>query len=260
MSQKHYDADYLNDTASLLKGIKVSSYEAFSQIKSGTVVDLGCGIGIDVIQMATLFPNQFNVVGVDHDASLIDIAKDSAQHLNNTSFLVSEGNSIPFGDASIEGLRAERLVQHLSNPNEVFDEIYRILKPESPLVIVESDWSSLNFYCGSVDIAQKMTNYLTEQKINNGWASKKLSSYLAKANFSNIKLNVFPFVLNSLLDANTYLWIDKIIEEMYQKGIFTSEEKDDFNNEIIIADQKGYFACSMNIVVGSAKKFVKNDV
>lgn len=254
MSQKHYDAAYLNDTANLLKGIKMSSYEYFSKIQSGIVIDLGCGTGIDVIQMASMFKDHLDVVGVDHDPSLIDIAKNNSKELKNVSFVVSEGNSIPFADESIDGLRAERLIQHLKNPKEVFDEVYRILKPESPIVIVESDWSSLNFYCGSVIISQRLTTYLTEQKINNGWASKKLCTYLTQSDFSNIKLNVFPFVLNSLLDANTYLWIDKIVEEMYQNGIISLDERGTFNNEIEIANQNGYFACSMNIVVGSAKK------
>lgn len=254
MSHKHYNAAYLADTANLLKGIKLSSYEYFSKIPSGVIIDLGCGTGIDVIQMAKMFSNQFNVVGIDHDASLIEIAKGNSSELKNASFIVSEGNSIPFEDSSVEGLRAERLVQHLQNPKGVFDEAYRILKQDAPIVIVESDWSSLNFYCGSPDISQRMTEYLTKQKINNGSASKKLNTYFEESNFANTSINVHPFVLSSLLDANTYLWIDKIIEEMYQKEIISLEERDIFKNDIEIADQEKYFACSMNIVIGSAKK------
>lgn len=254
MSQKHYNAAYLEDTANLLKGIKLNSYKFFSEINSGFIIDLGCGTGIDVIQMASMFDSQVSVVGIDHDASLIEIAKKNSLGKENVSFIVSEGDSIPFDDGIVDGLRAERLIQHLQNPDEIFGEAYRILKSGAPIVIVESDWSSLNFYCGSVNISQRLTEYLTTKKINNGLASKKLNTYFEKAGFINTRINVFPFVLNSLLDANTYLWIDKIIDEMHDNGFISLEEKENFILEIETADQKEYFACSMNIVIGFAQK------
>jgi ubiquinone/menaquinone biosynthesis C-methylase UbiE len=254
MSEKHYNADYLSDTARILKDIKLRSYKYFETIRQGSVVDLGCGTGMDVINMAGMYGSQFKMIGVDHDSSLIEIARKQAGDAPNLEFRIAEGDRLPFADASLSGLRAERLVQHLKDPAAVYQEMNRVLQAEAPVVIVESDWSSLRFYDPAVVIANKLTAFLTETKINNGYAAQHLTHYFEQSGFGTVSLQVFPFVLTSVKDAYTYLWIDKIIAEMAQLGVISEEEKNSFVQHIEAADLKGYFACTMNIVIAAARK------
>ncbi|MDF3078424.1 MAG: hypothetical protein K0S09_2313 [Sphingobacteriaceae bacterium] len=254
MSDKHYNASYLEDTGRFLKELKEYSYSAFKEVASGNVIDLGCGIGLDVIGLSKMLGDGVKVIGVDHDQLLLDKGKESANGSPNVEFMLSEATKIPFEDGSVSGVRAERLIQHLKEPEAVFAEINRALNPGSPVVIVETDWPNLTFYNGPTAVERKINRYLTEVKINNGTAARKLTAYLEQSSFSNIRIEVFPFVLKKLADANQYLWTGAIIEEMKAKQELSSEEYDSFLSALTNADSNGYFSCSINLVVASATK------
>lgn len=254
MSEKHYNAGYLEDTARIMKNLKEHSYQPFQHIASGTIADLGCGTGIDVINMAQLLGDNLKVVGIDHDPVMIDKARTAAAQVTNAAFQLGEVSPLPFTGEALSGVRAERLFQHLSNSETVIGEIKRVMQPGAPLVIVETDWNSLSFYNGDPAIDKKLNRYLTEEKVKNGFAAKKLTGYLEQGSFSDIKLEVFPFVLRSLKEAFDYLWINIMIQEMAEKNYISVLEKETFMSALQSADANQHFACSINIVVVSCVK------
>lgn len=256
MHEKHYNLDYLTETLKLLSGVKQKSYTFFKDIaEGGTIVDLGCGAGQDVLNMSQMFnTNKFEFIGIDHDPEMIAAGKNAVQDESNVTFLVSNVLEVPLPETSVDGVRMERLVQHISDPLHLFQETQRILKDKGQVVIVESDWNSLSFYNGDCNTTDKLNRYLTEKKVNNGKAAQSLTTYLSKTGFSQIAIEVFPFVLKSYDDACKYLWIDKMIDEMFSLNIIEASERDRFTESQKHADQFGYFSCSMNIVVVLAVK------
>jgi ubiquinone/menaquinone biosynthesis C-methylase UbiE len=254
MSQKHYDISYLEDTAKLLGNLKKHSYEPFQQITSGTIADLGCGTGIDAINMAKMLDKQIKVIGVDHDQQMIEKAKSSSSDIENVDFVLSEVYPLSYEDEALSGIRAERLLQHLKNTETVIDEIKRVLAVDAPFVIVETDWQSLSFYNGDPTTEKKITQYLTEEKINNGLAAKKLTSYLEHAGFRDIRLEIFPFVLRTYKEACDYIWIDRMVNEMAEKNYISGSEHQVFMEALKNADAQQHFGCAINIVVASCIK------
>ncbi|MBC7383065.1 MAG: methyltransferase domain-containing protein [Bacteroidia bacterium] len=254
MSTKHYNIKYLENTGEFLKKLKEFSYEPFLKCQPGLIVDVGCGTGMDVINMANLIGKSGNLMGIDHDQTMIDKANLSKGNLANVEFLVSEVNSLPLMDDSVEGLRAERLIQHLTEPQSAIGEMYRVLKKNQPLVIVETDWAGLTIYNEHTEAAKKLTEYLTEVKINNGYASRKLTSYLKNAGFNTISISIFSFVIKSLKEANEYLWLEHILNEATKKGYLSTDENNEFVNSLKSADENGYFACCLNMVIANCIK------
>ena len=254
MSEKHYDINYLQNSRRLLLDLKERSYALFKDIKQGTIVDLGCGAGKDVIELAKQNGPKVKVIGVDHDPVMINQGNEDARDIENVSFVLSEASPLPFDDNSLSGLRTERVVQHLKAPDQVISEVNRILKPGSPFVIVETDWHSLAFFTEFIDVEKKINAYLTDVKVNNGFASRKLTSYLKKQSFKDIKVEIHPIVVSTLQEANDYFWIEKMVKEVVEKGYITAKEHTDFYNALQIADESGYFAASINMVVAWGNK------
>ena len=248
MSEKHYDINYLQNSRRLLLNLKERSYALFKEVTEGTIVDLGCGAGKDVIELAKQNGPAVKVIGLDHDPVMIAQGNTDATDIENVSFILSEASTLPFDDNSLAGVRAERVVQHLKTPEQVVGEVYRILKPGSPFVIIETDWHSLAFFTGFVDIEKKINAYLTDVKVNNGFAARKLTSYLKKQ-FTTIRAEVHPIVVSTLQEANDYFWIGKMVDEAAEKGYITDIERTDFNTSLQTADENGYFAASINMLV-----------
>ncbi|ASU36461.1 methyltransferase domain-containing protein [Mucilaginibacter xinganensis] len=254
MANKHYDINYLQNSRRLLINLKEHSYSFFKSISSGTIVDLGCGAGNDVIELAKMAAENVKIIGVDHDPGMLQQAKEDAKEINNVDFILSEAYPLPFEDGTISGLRTERLVQHLKNPEKVFSEISRVLKTDAPFVIIETDWNSLAFYTELAGIQKKVIAYLTDVKVNNGFAAAKLTSYLKQNNFRDIRFEIHPFVVNTLKEANEYFWIEKMIQEAAQKGYIEEQEYHALYKALQAEDDENYFSCSINLVVASCVK------
>jgi ubiquinone/menaquinone biosynthesis C-methylase UbiE len=254
MAEKHYDINYLQNSRRLLVSLKEASYTYFDKISNGTIVDLGCGAGKDVIELAKIVGKDAKVIGVDHDPVMVNQGTADAKDLDNVAFILSEAYPLPFDDGAIAGLRTERVIQHLKEPQKVVNEIYRILKPGSPFVIIETDWHSLTFYTKFVDVQKKVNAYLTDAKINNGFAARKLTAYLKQSKFTDIKFEIHPFILNTLDDANQYLWVEKMVQETAENGYITTDEYQQFYAALQQANDEGYFACSINLVVATCVK------
>jgi ubiquinone/menaquinone biosynthesis C-methylase UbiE len=225
MSTKHYNIKYLENTGEFLKKFKEFSYEPFLNCREGLIVDVGCGTGIDVINMANSIGKNANFIGIDHDQAMIDKANLSKGSLNNVEFLNSEVNSLPLMDNSVEGLRAERLLQHLTEPDGAIGEMYRVLKKNQPLVIAETDWAGLTIYNEHTNAASKLTN-----------------------------ITIFSFVIKSLKEANEYLWLEHILNEATEKGYLSTAENNEFVASLKSSDENGYFSCCLNMVIANCIK------
>ncbi len=250
--EKHYDSDYLKNSGRVLKTIKEYSYSFIKKDIEGNIIDLGCGNGIDVHTMAKSYSNT-KIIGIDHDTTLIDIAKKNTT-ASNVSFIHSEAHDIPFDSNSINGLRAERIIQHLSNPEDVLKEVYRVLKENSPFVIVETDWHGITFYTEHINIENKIKKYLVEDKIKNGLASRNTLNYLNNQKFKNINVKVFPITLYSLNEANGLFKIEELINEMENKSLLTKDETNKFSNSLHELDKSNCFYCSIDLIVFASTK------
>ncbi|MBL4755532.1 MAG: methyltransferase domain-containing protein [Flavobacteriales bacterium] len=254
--KKHYDADYLNATAQATYKLKQHTYDLFKNISKGAIVDLGCGTGADVLRMSEQYGDEVKIIGVDHDSQMIsEVEKEtSSVKKARAEFIQANAEELPFQDASLEGLRAERLIQHIASPEAVFAEIHRVLKTDSLLVIIETDWTGLSIFNNYPGIEQKIKQYLTVKKINNGFASRNLYGYLSSHNFRKINIEIFPLVSKSLADANKYLMMEKILAESRDADYINEEEYVQFKASLLALDQIGCFVCSLNMVVFSAIK------
>src|SRR5437868_7806773 len=66
-------------------------------LRSGmSVLDIGCGTGAITAGIATAVSPTGNVVGVDRDQSLLEIAKQDHQSIRNLRFETADALSLPF--------------------------------------------------------------------------------------------------------------------------------------------------------------------
>jgi ubiquinone/menaquinone biosynthesis C-methylase UbiE len=143
---------------------KQTSYELLELKPGMTVLDLGCGVGDDARSLFDLVQPAGSVIGVDASVDMISQAR--ARHLETTQhtqgglpagdaragrleFLVGSAEGIPLSDRSCDVARADRLLQHVSDPLIVLREVARTLRPGGRVVLVEPDWRTMAIHPGS---------------------------------------------------------------------------------------------------------------
>jgi ubiquinone/menaquinone biosynthesis C-methylase UbiE len=121
--------------------IKRRSFALLDLHPGNLVCDVGCGTGDDVLALARLVGPDGRALGVDASATMIAEAerRAAAAGLSAVEFRQMDAQHLALPDAQFDGVRAERLLQHVPDPNLVLTELVRIAKPGGRVVIWESD-------------------------------------------------------------------------------------------------------------------------
>jgi len=110
----------------------VSNVSLFAEIPEGaTVLDLGCGAGLDSLIAARRVGMSGKVIGTDFSGTMLDRARGAVQEaaIQNASFEQADAEHLPLGPASVD----VALVNGIFNLNPareaIFRELARVLRP-----------------------------------------------------------------------------------------------------------------------------------
>jgi ubiquinone/menaquinone biosynthesis C-methylase UbiE len=96
------------------------------------VVDVGCGTGAAVYALA---PTAREVIGVDSDASMIEVARREAPA--NAGFELADGEQLPFATGDFDVGTTLRTLHHTRNPDRLLAELVRVTKPGGTILVVD---------------------------------------------------------------------------------------------------------------------------
>jgi len=110
----------------------------FAEAKLGEVcVDLGSGRGNDVIRMAEAIGETGHAYGIDISEGMIEKARMNLLkfEVHNATILKSEMENLPLMDNSVDLVISNCTINHSSNKQAVWDEVFRILKNDGRFVV-----------------------------------------------------------------------------------------------------------------------------
>jgi SAM-dependent methyltransferase len=106
-------------------------------------VDVGCGAGTAVRDLASYVAPGGSAIGVDFGPPFIEAATARAAKAGvDVAFHVANAEELPFASESLDGYRAERVYQHLVEPTKALAEARRVLAPGGRIVLVDQDWDA----------------------------------------------------------------------------------------------------------------------
>jgi SAM-dependent methyltransferase len=113
-------------------GLSCGNPTAFARLRPGeTVVDLGCGGGLDVLLAAPKVGPTGRAIGIDMTPEMIERARQNAakQGLRNVEFHLATIDHLPLPDNSVDCLISNCVINLAPDKRAVFREMFRVLKP-----------------------------------------------------------------------------------------------------------------------------------
>lgn len=121
MAEGHWDV-----TMQLLDSVEFNS--------EMTVLDVGCGNGWLVREM--LRRGAHDGVGVDISPEMVSVSNQATEYLERESYVVSNGESLPFESNSMEIITNVESLYYYPEPQEALNEWHRVAKSGGQLLIM----------------------------------------------------------------------------------------------------------------------------
>ena len=113
-------------------GLSCGNPTAFAGLRAGeTVVDLGCGGGLDILLAGPKVGPNGKAIGIDMTPEMIARARQNAvkQSLSNVEFHLSTIDHLPLPDASVDCIISNCVINLAPDKRAVFREMIRVLRP-----------------------------------------------------------------------------------------------------------------------------------
>jgi len=215
------DLSSIPDEANM--GLGCGNPVALASLKEGeTVVDLGCGGGIDVFLAAKRVGNKGKVIGIDMTKDMLNKARASAKKIGvkNVEFKLGEIESMPL-DSNIADCIISNCVINLSEDKQkVFNETFRILKSGGRLMVSDmvlladlpkKILKSSELYAGCIAGALRKEDYLDK---------------IRKAGFKDVNI-----IKEDPVSLSDYIGSDKVVSDMVES--MADLEKDNINKTVV---------------------------
>ena len=125
-----------------LSPLGLRAIEALGVGAGAVVLDIGCGAGQTLLQLAERVGPEGQVIGVDVAALLLDIAKRRTEQLTQVRLIQADAQSLDLPTASTDAVFSRFGVMTFDDPVAAFANFRRILRPSGALAF--ACWRSLH--------------------------------------------------------------------------------------------------------------------
>lgn len=204
------------------RAYKAVMFRALDVRDRSAVLDLGCGAGSDLVQLAESVTVAGCVLGIDHDPAMVDRARARTRGGKRAGVLRADAHALPLRAASVDRIWTDRLLQHVADPDQVLEEARRVLRPGGRLIMAEPDWESLAFDHPDQDASRAYTRHLVDKIVRNAPIGRQLTRRATRAGFEVSEVCPVTAVLRDPGEADQILGLHRNATRAVESGYLTA--------------------------------------
>lgn len=253
----YVNADYLRKAAERIASFKRLTYERMAITTGDTVLDVGCGPGMDTVPLAKLVGANGQVFGIDTDCTMLKDADCYARKSGVSGRIlhqIASALSLPFEDNAIDSCRAERLLQVLPPEKEqrVVSELVRVTRPGGRVVLADTDWGSASVDFSDSELERRLLHFFATQMRPHGFAGRRLYALCRDAGLSDITVEPIAMVQHTLDETPFGDWLTDTAQKA---GVISNDEAQRWMGELKERSANGsYYSSATMIIVTGQKK------
>jgi len=211
-------------------------------VRPGSVLlDIGCGTGEDVLDLARLVGPSGRVVGVDRSATVIAEARRRAGQTDlPAAFAVGDAGALPFPDGGFDGCRFDRVLHHLDDPARAVAEAVRVARPGGRVVAFEPDFETAVVEAADRALTRRLLNRFCDG-FRQGWMGRRVPALFRAAGLRDLAVEPVTVLLTDYAQGNTILALEGTVGRAVAEGVVAPEEGDRWLAELRAASAAGRF-------------------
>lgn len=176
----------LLDAADAMPGaaeLRTHSYDMLHLAPGQGVVDVGCGAGRAVAELAD---RGAQPVGVDVSEQMITMAR---RRWPGQDFRLGTAEQLPLTDGSVAGYRADKVFHELAEPARALGEAWRVLVAGGRIVLLGQDWDAFVIDSDDPELTRTIVHARADT-IPNPRAARRYRALLLDAGFVEVTIEV----------------------------------------------------------------------
>lgn len=132
--------------------VRARSYELLQLPTGATVVDVGCGTGRAIAELAE---HAAHAIGIDLEPAMLAGAR---SRFPGIDVRAGDATKLPLDDGQAHGYRADKLYHVLPDPDVALAEARRVLTPGGRIALVGQDWDATVIDSSQPDLTRRIVH------------------------------------------------------------------------------------------------------
>ncbi|MFI5351743.1 MAG: methyltransferase domain-containing protein [Candidatus Binatales bacterium] len=250
---KHWIA-YLDLATAQLRELKSFSYGLLGLKPGAAVLDLGCGTGDDARELAALVGADGLVIGVDLSRALIaEARKRSAESGLEVEFIVGNAERLDLARNSFDACRADRLLQHVSDPGRAVREMIRVASPGAVVQAIDRDYGMVALDSADRAATRAILDRICDG-IRNGWIGRRLPALMRECGLKDVRTEARVGTTADFKIANQMLDLEAVARHARDEGLVSAPASAAWLKDLRQRHKQGQFFACWTIFVATGRK------
>lgn len=215
--------------------------------EGGRVLDVGCGLGFDVIRLAQHVGKNGLALGVDASAELLGLAKRTVPAgLTQASYLFADAHRLGLASNSFDAARIDRALQHVERPEQVIKEMCRVVRAGGVVACAEPDWESFTITADDYATTRLVSNTWCD-RFRHGWIGRELSAHLARAGLQERQVTGHLIIAEGMEEIDGVFDLTRTVEGLRRLHVTEAPRLSRWMEQLLRRDQAGTLSATVTV-------------
>ena len=226
-------------------------FKALGIISGQTILDIGCGAGHLIEDLALAVGKKGRVIGIDPSEAQLESAHERCKSFNNVELLCVAADQTKLKNNLIDAATSTQTLEYIKDVDATIYEIARVLKSQSKFVNVSILWDHFKFH-GPENKLNDLIHEAFKAHCFHQMLPMELDMRLRNAKFTNIKSNSLAFLVTNRHANSPAKFSEEILARSALKQGISEDKVLKWREQLATAEQEGRFGFTSFPVITEA--------